>query len=535
MKFGLFPLSEAEGGILAHGVNEGGLVVKKGVRVDTALRQRLREAGIAEVMLAVPEAGDCGEDEAAARIAQAIAGPGVRIDRAFTGRANLFATSDGVLVVDGDGINSLNRIDEAITLATLPAFAPVSKGTMIGTVKIIPYAVKQDFVARAEGAGTLLRVEPFSRKRVALISTLLPGLLPKVVDKTVKVTAQRLAKAGASLIHEVRVKHDFSALTEALQQVPPCDMVIVFGASAIADRRDVIPAALEQAGGTVTHLGMPVDPGNLMMLGAFRGVPLLGAPGCARSPRENGFDFVLMRLLAGLDVTRDDVTGMGVGGLLMEIITRPQPRAAEDSDGGGLKIGLVLAAGRSTRMGGPNKLLEELNGKALVRHVVEAALASDLDRVLVVTGHQGAQVEHALAGLSVTFAHNPHFAEGLSTSLITGLAACPKDTEAAMILLGDMPYISKGLIDALLKTYAPDKGVHAVVPVVAGRRGNPVLWGKRFFEALKGVSGDQGGRSVLLAFADAVAEVPFEDEASLIDLDTPDALTRARQGRPASD
>ena len=121
---------------------------------------------------------------------------------------------------------------------------------------------------------------------------------------------------------------------------------------------------------------MPVDPGNLLLIGSAGGVPVLGAPGCARSPVENGFDWVLMRLLAGLKVTRAELTGMGVGGLLMEIVTRPQPRTVADTEGNRNVAAIVLAAGRSTRMGGPNKLLAELDGKKLVRIVTEQALAS---------------------------------------------------------------------------------------------------------------------------------------------------------------
>src|SRR5262249_57563189 len=110
-------------------------------------------------------------------------------------------------------------------------------------------------------------------------------------------------------------------------------LVLIFGASAIPDRRDVIPAAIEAAGGNVEHFGMPVDPGNLMLIGSAAGRAVLGAPGCARSPKENGFDWILARLLCGLPVRRSDITGMGVGGLLMEIVTRPQPRESEEPAG----------------------------------------------------------------------------------------------------------------------------------------------------------------------------------------------------------
>ena len=188
---------------------------------------------------------------------------------------------------------------------------------------------------------------------------MLPGLAPKVIEKTLRVTAERLAPAGASIIAERRVPHDEAALAASIKELLGlgAELVIVFGASAIADRRDVIPAAITEIGGAIEHFGMPVDPGNLLLIGSAGGVPVLGAPGCARSPVENGFDWVLMRLLAGLKVTRAELTGMGVGGLLMEIVTRPQPRTVADLEGNRNVAAIVLAAGRSTRMGGPNKLL----------------------------------------------------------------------------------------------------------------------------------------------------------------------------------
>ena len=194
--------------------------------------------------------------------------------------------------------------------------------------------------------------------------------------------------------------HDEAALAASIKELLGlgAELVIVFGASAIADRRDVIPAALEQIGGAIEHFGMPVDPGNLLLIGNAGGVPVLGAPGCARSPVENGFDWVLMRLLAGLKVTRAELTGMGVGGLLMEIVTRPQPRTNIGTDGNRDVAAIILAAGRSTRMGGPNKLLAELGGKALVRIVTEQALASKAQGVIVVTGHQAAEVAEGAAG-----------------------------------------------------------------------------------------------------------------------------------------
>jgi molybdenum cofactor cytidylyltransferase len=300
-------------------------------------------------------------------------------------------------------------------------------------------------------------------------------------------------------------------------------MAIVFGASAIADRRDVIPAALEAIGGRVEHFGMPVDPGNLLMIGSVGATPVLGAPGCARSPKENGFDWVLMRLLAGLPVQREDITGLGVGGLLMEIVTRPQPRE-EPLHARRSIAAVVLAAGRSSRMGGPNKLLAEITGRPLVRIVAEAVLASRARPVIIVTGHQRERVEGVLAGLPVEFVHNPNYADGLGTSLKTGIAALPAEVDGTVVCLGDMPQVNAALIDRLIDAIDPDKGALVAVPTIDAKRGNPVVWSRRFFPDLMTVEGDVGARHLIGRYGEAVVEVPVSDTAVLADIDTPQAL-----------
>jgi len=239
---------------------------------------------------------------------------------------------------------------------------------------------------------------------------------------------------------------------------------------------------------------------------------------------------VLMRLLAGLKVTRAELMGMGVGGLLMEIVTRPQPRAKPEAADNRNVAAIVLAAGRSTRMGGPNKLLAEISGKKLVRIAAEQALASKASEVIVVTGHQAELVEQALEGLNVKFARNPDFAGGLASSVKAGIAAVSDNSDGAVICLGDMPLIDAKLIDRLIEAFAPDRGNLIVVPVAEGRRGNPVLWSRRFFNELMTLDGDIGARHLIGKHAEAVAEVPVEGNGAFLDIDTPQALETARQG-----
>jgi len=534
MKFGAVPVKDALGAIAVHSIRQGELVLKKGTLIGPKEIAALQAAGVKEIVVARVETGDVSEDQAAADIAAAIAGPGLRADRAFTGRCNLFAAAAGVLVVDKNAIDDLNRIDEAVTLATLPAFKPVVEGEMIATVKIIPFAVaaraRDQAVAQAAKAKPVICIAPYKIKKIGVVSTLLPGLSPKVVDKTLKITATRIAPAGASIVAEKRVPHEQDALARAIDEVlkAGAELVIVFGASAIADRRDVIPAALEAVGGEIEHFGMPVDPGNLMLIGHLRGQAVLGAPGCARSPKENGFDWVLMRLLAGLPVSRADITGMGVGGLLMEIVTRPQPRTEPQPEKGRRVAAIVLAAGCSIRMGAINKLIAEIGGKPLVRIAAEQALASRASPVIVVTGHERERVEAAVNGLPVRIVHNPDYADGLGTSLKTGIAAVPEDADGAIVCLGDMPQVTSGLIDKLIAAFDPERGALVVVPSIDGRRGNPVVWSRRFFHDLMQIHGDIGARHLIGAYAEAVVEVPVADDAALTDVDTPESLSAVK-------
>jgi len=534
MKFGSVSVADALGATAVHSIRQGNLVLKKGTRIGPAEITALTAAGVKEITVARLDPGDISENPAAADIARALTDEGVRTDRAFTGRCNLFAEKAGVLVVEKTAIDALNRIDEAITVATLPAYKPVVEGEMIATVKIIPFAVsgtaRDKAIAAAAKAKPVIRVAPYKLRKIGVVSTLLPGLSPKVIDKTLKITAARIAPADASIIAERRVAHEKNELSRAVDELlkAGAEIVLVFGASAIADRRDVIPAAIEAVGGEIEHFGMPVDPGNLMLIGRARGQTILGAPGCARSPKENGFDWVLMRLLAGLAVTRADITGMGVGGLLMEIVTRPQPREERVSQSGRRVAAVVLAAGRSTRMGAVNKMLAEIGGKPLVRIAAEQAIASRAKPVIVVTGHERDKVEATLKGLPVRLVHNSDFLEGLGSSVKAGISAVPDDADAAIICLGDMPQVDAALIDRLISAFDPDRGALVVVPSIDGRRGNPVVWSRRFFHDLMSIQGDIGARHLIGNYAEAVVEVPVTGEAALTDVDTPESLSTVK-------
>ena len=277
---------------------------------------------------------------------------------------------------------------------------------------------------------------------------------------------------------------------------------------------------------------MPVDPGNLMLIGRLGGQAVMGAPGCARSPKENGFDWVLMRH-AGRPAGQPRRHHRH-GRRRAADGNRDAPAAARRAGAGkGPKkdqniAAVVLAAGRSTRMGAVNKMLAEIGGKPLVRIAAEQALASRAKPVIVVTGHERERVEQALAGLAVRLVHNPDYAEGLGTSLKAGIAAVPEEADGAVVCLGDMPQVDAGLIDKLIGGFDPERGALVVVPSIEGRRGNPVLWSRRFFPDLMQIQGDIGARHLIGHYAEAVVEVPVAGEAALTDVDTPESLSAVK-------
>jgi molybdenum cofactor cytidylyltransferase len=535
MTFGAIPVVEAVGAILAHSVKLAGRALRKGRVLSREDVAALSDAGLTSVIAARLAADELGEDAAAGRLAGAVAGANVSVATAFTGRANLFAETRGLCVVDRSRLDEFNLVDEAVTLATLTPFALVEPKQMVATIKIVPFGAKRAIVERcaeiARTGGELLYVAPMIPTDAALIQTLLPGLKESVLDKTVEVTNSRLASLGSRLIGERRCAHTVHDLAARIRETAAekPGLILIAGASAIVDRRDVIPAAIVECGGTIEHFGMPVDPGNLILLGRLDGTPVLGLPGCARSPKENGFDWVLQRLLAGIAVTREDIMRMGAGGLLAEIPSRPLPRAEVGSAAPTAPrrpriAALILAAGQSRRMGEVNKLLIEIGGKPMVRRVAESVLASAASPVIAVLGHERDRVRAAFAGSKVSCIYNPDFADGISTSLKRGLAVLPDDIGGVLICLGDMPLLATDEIDRLVSAFNPTEGRAIIVPTRRGKRGNPVLWGKRFFPEMQEIAGDVGARHLIGAYPEAVAEIEMDGEGVVLDIDTPEAL-----------
>lgn len=539
MKFGPLPIAKAEGALLAHSLKVGNLAFKKGRKLSAQDIAALKTAGMTEIVAARLEADDVPEDDAAAALINALGGPGTKPAAPFTGRANLVAGTAGVLTLDPDRLRRLNLLHEALTVATLAPFDTVTAGQMLATVKIIPFACPRKILdaalAIAHEAAPLIGVSAFRPHTIGLISTRIDGMKESLLDKSRAVLDGRLVPLGQKIAREIRCPHHDQAVAEAVQSLlgDGVDLILIFGASATVDRRDTVPAGVEQAGGALIHFGMPVDPGNLLLLARHGETAIVGLPGCARSPKLNGFDWVLHRLLAGISVGPKDIMTMGVGGLLKEIPSRPQPRAGKAATPTAPRIAaLVLAAGQSRRMGAENKLLADIDGKPMITHIVDTIRRSHAGPIFVVTGHQAAQVEQALSQRDVRFVANPAYKEGLSTSLnagLTALLATSPQSAGALICLGDMPDLSADDLNRLITAFDPQEGRAICVPTVDGKRGNPVLWSVEFFNEIMALKGDVGAKHLIGEHQAVLCDVPLAGPGVLTDIDTPEALAARRR------
>ncbi|MCY3984906.1 MAG: molybdopterin-binding protein [Roseovarius sp.] len=325
MKFGSVPVEEALGAILAHSESVPGKRFRKGIMLEREHIDVLRESGIAEVEVARLDKDDVHENPAAEILARALheGSEGIRQTAPFTGRVNLIAESPGVVVVEKSKVNSSNLTDPMITIATVPCYHQIHGGGMVATVKIISYAVgKSAILDAADKARGAIRLARPVVSTASLIVTDIPGG-PGL--KGVAAIEARVAGLGVTLVETVRIAHEKNILAGEMQKAKG-EVILILTGSATSDIADTAPEALRMAGGTVERFGMPVDPGNLLFLGSLEGKSVIGLPGSARSPVLHGADWILSRVACGIQTESGDIAALGVGGLLKEIPTRPQPR-----------------------------------------------------------------------------------------------------------------------------------------------------------------------------------------------------------------
>jgi len=324
MMFGTAPVDEALGCILAHSVRLIGQSLPKGLRLEAEHVAALAAAGVAEVVVARLGPEDVHEDAAARALAAAICGPGLVASKAATGRVNLRSAMPGVVEVDADAVDAVNRIDPAITVATVAPWTRLGPRGLAVTVKIIPFAAPAAALARAVEAGRdAVCLHGVAVTCASLIETQVAAAASN--DKGRRAVKARLDRMGVDLSERVVVDHEIAPIAAAIAAAPG-DLVLILTGSATSDQADTAPEALRAAGGRVIRYGMPVDPGIPLLLGRLGDRVVIGLPGCARSPALNGADWVMERVICGVPPEAIDIAGMGVGGLLKEIPSRPRPR-----------------------------------------------------------------------------------------------------------------------------------------------------------------------------------------------------------------
>jgi molybdenum cofactor cytidylyltransferase len=548
--FGDYPVHDAIGVMLAHRLNIAatGLRLKKGHPLTADDIAHLQAAGVTHISGVRLGPHDIAENPAAQSIARLLGGPNTAIRPANGGRCNLHATCAGLLVLQARPIIEANQISEEIAIGTLPPWTTVRPGQVIATVKIIPCSVTQAQLAHcAERLNTPpMHVAPFQPRRAALIITELPSQRETRQETIVQVTRQRLEALGSRLALELHCPHDTPAIARALTAATAagCELILINGAAGTKDRRDIVPAAIVAAGGHIERFGLPVEPGNMLLQARLAHAPVLILPGCARSRRLNGLDWILQRILAGLPPNHEEYAAMGIGGLIRNLPghypeappdapdddvhdTHDAPNPAPPPTTPAPRItALILAAGRSSRMNTgthpTHKLLATVDGIPLIQRAVNTALASKAASVMVVTGHQAEAIAPLIAHPRVERIHNPDYSTGLASSLRAGLAALPDHCDGVLILLADMPHLHAGHLDALIDAHIHSHRI--TVPMHDGRRGNPLLWPRAYFAELQTLQGDQGARQLLACHSDDITLVDFADPAIFIDIDTPEDL-----------
>lgn len=593
MKFGKVQTQMASDTILAHSLKLSNGRIRKGTILNASHIDTLLSNNIDEITVASLEPGDIHEDDAAQTLAEALVGNGIKIGKASTGRVNCFATSAGLLRIPRQQVLAINGVSESITASTLQENRWVEAGKMVATIKIIPYAVSNtDLNAAVEACNSVpsaqnketgtdqehchkLSVHTANARTAHLLQTTMQDMATSILEKTERVTGRRLALRQVQLESSEHCPHDIEVLTERLKDLAgrissatathTNSWILISGASAISDRRDVIPQALEAAGGSIERCGIPVDPGNLLMLGQLKGSTVIGIPGCARSPKHNGLDLFMDRLACDLPITQEWINSLAIGGLMDEIIDRPTPRSQSKPMNVSTKsfepnpyhrvTAVLLAGGSSKRFGRDNKLFADRSGSPLLSHALDNLVNSEVRRLIVVLGYDAQGVKQLCSehlkkhiednSISVEYVVNTDFESGMGSSLKAGVSTlvnrnlmeCPTDPYAALVCLADMPSIKPATINKLMESISQSRlnensqSSSAFVPTYRGKRGNPVLLMPELFDLLLDLSGDFGARHLLQANPEAVMEVDVDDAGIFLDCDTPEQLQANKKDR----
>ena len=527
MNFGKVKIKDSLNGILAHTISIGKKRFSKGRIISKEDQHYFMKHKIESLICATLGETDIHEDKAANLLAKKFNNKTLALEKAFTGRANILANESGLLIIDVNKIRKFNSISENITIATLNNNSKVKKGEMIATIKIIPFSIEDRYFKIINEINFLksLYIHAFKHKKCALLLTHIEKENKKINSISEIRIKDRLEKLNCTLELINTCEHDSKEIAINIKNFVKNNfkLILILGSSAIVDINDKIPEGIKNANGKIIRFGMPVDPGNLLLLGQIKNIPIIGLPGCARSPTLNGFDWILERLLSGNSVTDKDISNMGVGGLLKTINKRNKINTKEKK----YKItNIILAAGQSKRMLKDNKLLIKINKKTMIERIINTSLNSNANSTVVVLGHQSDTIQEYIRNKEVVTIINKDYKNGLSSSLQCGISALPDDCDAAIIILADMPNIQSNMINSMIKNYDPSNNKCIIVPTFKTKKGNPILLDRKYFPDILKVKGDKGAKDIILNNKESIYELPQKNSSVLNDIDTKEDLSK---------
>jgi molybdenum cofactor cytidylyltransferase len=525
MYFGNINVKDSLNCILAHTIVINNKKFAKGTIITEKDKSYFINNKIKTIVCAKLGKNDFHEDKAANIIAETFKNNSIASEKAYTGRANILANKSGLLVIDEEKIHKFNNISDDITIATLNNNSTVKKGEMIATIKIISFAVKDSFINKIKNSiyKKAILINPYINKKCALILTHHKKQNVKLNAISERRINDRLKNLNCSLDIISNCEHDTKEISKNINIIlkQKIDLLLILGSSAIVDIKDKIPEAINNSKGKIVRFGMPVDPGNLLLLGKIKNTHVIGLPGCARSPSLNGFDWVLEKVISGTNITKLNISNMGVGGLLKTLNVRAK---IEKKSKNYNVTNIILAAGQSKRMHKINKLLIKIANETIIEKIVDNSLKSIANNTIVVLGYESDILQRLLNNKNITTIVNKEYLKGQSSSLQLGISALPEDCDAAIVILGDMPDISPTLINQLIKNYNPNDNKSIIIPTYKNRKGNPVLIDREFFPEILSIKGDKGAKDIIEANKKYISEIPQKNSKIIEDIDTKEDL-----------
>ncbi|MFT6497506.1 MAG: molybdenum cofactor cytidylyltransferase [Alphaproteobacteria bacterium] len=526
MKFENKPVINAIGMVSAHSHSTASGRISKGTTLEKLHIDELISMGVSDINVYHLEEDDVEESKASLLIAKAIANESLKVSLAFNGRTRIYAEKDSIFLVNKSIVDQINQMDESIAISTLNDQDIAYKNDLVLSVKIITYSISNlllNQVLDLIKKNWVIFLKPFHPLSLAVIYTKSKNQKESLINNAKKTLSKRIEEFNSTISEIHECSHEYNEIKNAIDTVKKAniDLIVIFSASSVSDRRDIVPQAIESMHGKIIHFGMPVDPGNLTLFAQLDHVKIIAVAGSARSESLNGFDWFLNRLHAGIDINHKEINKLGVGGLLHDLRSYSRRKKFEKTTNSRKKnvVAIILAAGQSTRMGDQNKLLLKINENSMIKDYINKLNQCNLANIIVVTGHESSIIKEDLSDTGVLFAHNKEHKVGISSSIKAGVSKLESHVDAVLICLPDMPFVSAHEINQLIDNYSTDKGQLICVPTSFGQRGNPVLWDKRFFNELMQLEGDIGAKNLIDKYKEYLIEVS-SGESVITDIDT---------------